>query len=507
MTKLLCSVDALLLSAVLLPFASAALILALRNVRRAHEVLTLASSCTLVPILYRIYVLCAGSKGGAVLRYEMTSSLCIALQPEALGIMFALMVSLLWLITNVYTICYMNKTDSKNACHHPVFYACFAASIGCTLCVAFSGNIATLFIAYEMLTACTYPLIIHGLSASSIAGGRFYLKTLLCTSMLFFLPAVIMICGLNGAAGLFGTASFISETHPAFLPILLILLCYGVTKAAIVPAHVWLPEAMVAPTPVSALLHAVAVVKSGVFTIIKITVYVLGVRGMGEYYATVSETIYNCNVLMYLSAATIIVGSIMAMRQSNLKKLLAYSTVSQLSYITLAVSMYTDGAIRAAVLQMVCHAFAKITLFFSAGAIYAVTGKTSVKEINGIGRAMPLTIAAFCIGALAMIGVPPASTFWGKFSILSEAMGNGHIMVVLTMVASTLLNTLYFVPIIYRAFFIKPSAKSGSSQKEAPVPMLAAMMATSACTITLFLHPNIVFGVLDRIGLAVTFPK
>lgn len=319
-----------------------------------------------------------------------------------------------------------------------------------------------------------------------------------------FLPAVIMICGLGGA-GSFGTASFISETHPAFLPILLILLCYGVAKAAIVPVHVWLPRAMVAPTPVSALLHAVAVVKSGVFTIIKIAVYVLGVRGMGEYYASAGGTIYNCNVLMYLSAATIIVGSVMAMQQSNLKKLLAYSTVSQLSYITLAVSMYTDGAIRAAVLQMVCHAFAKITLFFAAGAIYAVTGKTSVKEMDGIGRAMPLTAAAFCIGALAMVGVPPASTFWGKFSILSEAMGSGHIVVVLTVVASTLLNTLYFVPIIYRAFFIKPSAKSG--RKEAPVPMLAAMMATSACTIALFLYPNIVFGVLDRIGLAVTFPK
>ncbi|WP_037349006.1 proton-conducting transporter transmembrane domain-containing protein [Anaplasma marginale] len=506
MTKLLCmcSVGASLLGAVSLPFASAVLILAFRNVRRAYEVLTLVSSCALVPILYRIYVLCAGGQGGAVLRYEMTSSLCIALQPEALGVAFALMVSLLWLITNVYTICYMNKTELKNKKRHPVFYSCFAASVGCTLCVAFSGNIVTLFVAYEILTACTYPLIIHGLSASSIEGGKFYLKTLLCASMLFFLPAVIMICGLGGA-GSFGTASFISETHPAFLPILLILLCYGVAKAAIVPVHVWLPRAMVAPTPVSALLHAVAVVKSGVFTIIKIAVYVLGVRGMGEYYASAGGTIYNCNVLMYLSAATIIVGSVMAMQQSNLKKLLAYSTVSQLSYITLAVSMYTDGAIRAAVLQMVCHAFAKITLFFAAGAIYAVTGKTSVKEMDGIGRAMPLTAAAFCIGALAMVGVPPASTFWGKFSILSEAMGSGHIVVVLTVVASTLLNTLYFVPIIYRAFFIKPSAKSG--RKEAPVPMLTAMMATSACTIALFLYPNIVFGVLDRIGLAVTFPK
>ena len=506
MTRLLYSVDALLLSAVVLPFVSAALILAFSSARRAHEVLTLASSCALVPILYRIYVLCASGQGGVVLRYEMTSSLCIVLQPEALGITFALMVSLLWLITNIYTICYMNRTDSKNARHHPVFYSCFAASVGCTLCVAFSGNIATLFVAYEVLTACTYPLIIHGLSASSIAGGRFYLKTLLCTSMLFFLPAVIVICGLDGAAGSFGVASFISETHPAFLPILLILLCYGVAKAAIVPAHVWLPEAMVAPTPASALLHAVAVVKSGVFAIIKITVYVLGVRGMGEYYATVGGTIYNCNVMMCLSALTVVVGSIMAMRQSNLKKLLAYSTVSQLSYIMLAISMYTDGAIRSAVLQMVCHAFAKITLFFSTGAIYAVTGKTNVKEIDGIGRAMPITTAAFCIGALAMVGVPPASTFWGKFSILSEAMGNGHILVVFTVVVSTLLNTLYFVPIIYRAFFIKPSAKGGS-RREAPVPMLAAMMATSSCTIALFLYPNIVFRVLDHVGLAVTLPK
>ncbi|MCU7611697.1 proton-conducting transporter transmembrane domain-containing protein [Anaplasma capra] len=502
MIKLLYNADALLIGAVSLPFLAAALILVLRSIPRSQEIVILASSCALLPILCRLYALCANYQGNVALHYVVTSSLNLVLRPEALGMVFALMVALLWLAANVYTISYMNKTDIQNRGCHPSFYACFSASIGCTLCVAFSGNIATLFIAYELLTVCTYPLIIHGLSERSVTGGRFYLKTLLCSSMLFLLPAVIMICGLNEAAGSFSTKSFISETHATFIPILLILLCYGVAKAAIVPAHVWLPRAMVAPTPVSALLHAVAVVKSGVFTIVKITVYALGVRGMGEHYATMGE--FHHNILMYLSAVTVIAGSAMAMRQNNLKGLLAYSTVSQLSYVTLAVSMYTDGAIRAAILHMVCHAFAKITLFFAVGAVYASTGKTTVEEIGGIGRTMPVTATAFCIGALAMIGVPPAATFWSKFSVLSEATGSGHFVVVLVVVASTLLNTLYFAPIIYGIFFTKPEAQSAGS--EASLPMLIAMTATSACTVALFIQPDIVFKVLDHMKFVAMLP-
>ncbi|MGN7679065.1 MAG: proton-conducting transporter transmembrane domain-containing protein [Anaplasma sp.] len=497
MIQLLYRADVLLLGAVLLPFVSAALILIFRRVPHSHRVFTLASSCALLPILCRLYVLYSGGEDVA-LQHVLTSSLHLTLQPEALGMVFSLLVSVLWITTNVYTLSYMDKTDQKNKEWHPVFYACFSASIGCTLCLAFAGNLATLFIAYEMLTVCTYPLITHGLSANALEGGRFYLKTLLCTSMLLFLPAVVIMCGLDRGMGSFDTVYFISETHSRFLPILMILLCYGVAKAAMVPAHVWLPKAMVAPTPVSALLHAVAVVKSGVFTIIKIAVYVLGIRGMSEYYG---GSAFHINILMYISAATVIIGSLAAIRQTSLKGLLAYSTVSQLSYIMLALSMYTDGAVRASMLQMVCHAFAKITLFFSVGAIYASTGKTKTNEISGIGRMMPVTASAFCIGALAMIGVPPAATFWGKFSILSAALSGEHLVVTFTIVASTLLNTLYFVPIMYRMFFAKAE---DSGHSEASLPMLAAMVFSSACTALLFFKPGIVFGIFDSIGLVVT---
>ncbi|MGN7661440.1 MAG: proton-conducting transporter transmembrane domain-containing protein [Anaplasma sp.] len=497
MTQLLYRADVLLLGAVLLPFVSAALILIFHRVPRSYRVFTLASSCALLPILYRLYVLCSGGEYVA-LQHVLTSSLHLTLQPEAFGMVFSLLVSVLWITTNVYTLSYMDKTDQnqKNKERYPVFYACFSASIGCTLCLAFAGNVATLFIAYEVLTACTYPLIAHGLSASALEGGSFCLRTLLCTSMLLFLPAVVIMCGLDGAMGSFDTVHFISETHSSFLPVLTVLLCYGVAKAAMVPVHIWLPKAMVAPTPVSALLHAVAVVKSGVFTIIKITVYVLGIRGMSEYYGGSAP---HFNILMFISAATVIIGSLAAIRQTSMKGLLAYSTVSQLSYITLALSMYTDEAVRASVFQMVCHAFAKITLFFSVGAIYASTGKTETREISGIGRMMPVTAGAFCIGAFAMIGVPPAATFWGKFSILSAAVSGEHLVVALTIVASTLLNTSYFVPVMYRMFF---SRATYGGHSEAPLPMLAAMIFSSACTVLLFLKPDVVFGILDSMELA-----
>ncbi|WP_249549047.1 proton-conducting transporter membrane subunit [Anaplasma phagocytophilum] len=492
---LLCRPDVLLFVVVSLPFVCSALIIALKRFSHSQEVLSTLASLALFLTACALYL--GLHCKPAILQLRLSSAILFILEPEALGIVFGILVSFLWAVTNIYTIGYMNKVYGKLQ-DRSVFYSCFAASIGCTMGIAFAGNLVTLFIFYEMLTICTYPLIIHGGSKDSIASGSFYIKTLLCSSVFLFLPAIAIVCVTSEAAGLFSARSFISETHPNLLPFIVVMLCYGVAKAAIVPVHIWLPRAMVAPTPVSALLHAVAVVKSGVFTLIKITVCALGIHGMYNYYnapATIDVAPHH-NIMLYLSVVTIIAGSIFAVAQKNLKRLLAYSTVSQLSYITLALSMFTDGAVAAAVFQMVCHAFAKITLFFAVGAVYAASGKTMIRDIDGLGRVMPITFTAFCIGALAMIGIPPAATFWGKFYIITEALKQQNYIVIFTVALSTVLNTLYFVPLMYRVFFAA-DATCTERVKEAPLLILLAMLVSSTCTILLFLKPNIVLGMLS----------
>ncbi|KDB57353.1 cation:proton antiporter [Anaplasma phagocytophilum str. CRT35] len=495
---LLCRSDVLLFVVVSLPFVCSALIMALKRFSHSQEVLSTVASLVLFPTTCALYFALQGNP--AILQYRLSSAVLFILEPEALGIVFGILVSFLWAVTNIYTIGYMNKVYGKLQ-DRSVFYSCFAASIGCTIGIAFAGNLVTLFTFYEMLTVCTYPLIIHGGSKDSIASGSFYIKTLLCSSVFLFLPAIAIICGMSDGAGLFSAKSFISETHPSLLPFIVTMLCYGVAKAAIMPVHLWLPRAMVAPTPVSALLHAVAVVKSGVFTLIKVTVCAIGVHGMYNYYnAPVAVDVApHHNIMLYLSVVTIIAGSVFAVTQKNLKRLLAYSTVSQLSYITLALSMFTDGAVTAAVFQMVCHAFAKITLFFAVGAVYAASGKTTIRDIDGLGRVMPITFTAFCIGALAMIGIPPAATFWGKFYIITEALKQQNYIVIFTVALSTVLNTLYFVPLMYRVFFAADATCAGRV-KEAPPLILLAMLVSSTCTILLFLKPDIVLEMLSVFG-------
>ena len=490
MVDIFCHSDMLPVIAVFLPFSAAILMfLAPRRIPWLCEIASLLSSAALFPITCLTFRLLTDGRGSA-LQYSVSSSLKFVLIPEIFGVTFGIMVSLLWVIASIYTVSYMNRVEGRSK-EKNTFYGCFSASIGCTLGIAFSGNAITLFTFYEMLTMCTYPLIVHSRSSTAFASGRFYIKTLVCSSMLFFMPSVVIIASV--APGTFGADSFVSDVNPNLSVLIAALMCIGVAKAALVPVHVWLPKAMVAPTPVSALLHAVAVVKSGVFTIIKIAVYSLGVDGMHEFFAgrgaIVEGTMSLLNVGMYLSVFTMIAGSIVAAQQTNLKRLLAYSTISQLSYITLAVSMYTADSVMASMTQMICHAFAKITLFFAVGVIYVCTGKTDIKDIDGLGKAMPITFIAFSIGALSMIGVPPAPTFWGKFYIISAALHQSNFLVVLAVIVSTLLNTLYFAPVVYRAFFAR--SHNNHTVVGAPSWMIVAMLMTCACTIALFFFPEI----------------
>ena len=282
--------------------------------------------------------------------------------------------------------------------------------------VALASNLLTLFVFYEVLTLSTYPLVAHAGTPEAIRGARTYLGILLATSIGLFLPAILWTYSVAGTLDFRPGGVLAGHLGPVETALLLGLFVLGIGKAAVMPVHRWLPAAMVAPTPVSALLHAVAVVKAGVFTITKVVIYIFGL----EFLAGVPAE----RILVYVAGFTVVASSIVALRQDNLKRLLAYSTIGQLSYIVLAAMVLTPLAEIGAAIHMVAHGVAKITLFFTAGAIYVAAGKTRVSELDGIAHRMPWTLTAFAVGALSMVGVPPTAGFVSKWYIIAGAFQN-----------------------------------------------------------------------------------
>jgi len=333
-----------------------------------------------------------------------------------------------------------------------------------------------------MLTLVTWPLVTHHGDDKARAGGRIYLGILIGTSIVFLLPAIIATWALAGTLEFTPGGILQGKASGPVIGGLLALYMFGIGKAALMPFHLWLPAAMVAPTPVSALLHAVAVVKAGVFTVVKVIVYVFGVDALAGVRAA--------DWLPAVAGFTIVAASIVALRADNLKRRLAYSTVSQLSYVVLAASLLTPISVAAAALHIAAHAFGKITLFFAAGAIYTAAHKTEVSQLDGIGRRMPWTMGAFAVGAISMIGLPPAAGFLSKWFLLTAVLEAGHWMALGVIAASTLLNAAYFAPIVHRAF-LRPEAAGGEPHGEAPLPMVAALTATAALTVALFFYPDI----------------
>jgi multicomponent Na+:H+ antiporter subunit D len=298
------------------------------------------------------------------------------------------------------------------------------------------------------------------------------------------MPAIVATWALAGTLE-FARGGLLREAglSGAALAGLLALYLFGIGKAALMPVHRWLPAAMVAPTPVSALLHAVAVVKAGVFAVVKVIVYVFGV-----------DTLADAGAGEWLAAAagfTILAASLVALKADNLKRRLAYSTVSQLSYVVLAATLLAPLSIAAAALHIAAHAVGKITLFFAAGAIYTAAHKTEVSQLDGIGRRMPWTMCAFAVGALSMIGLPPAAGFVSKWYLLSGAMAAAQWTAVAVIAASTLLTAGYFLPIVYRAFFRPAPPESRPPHGEAPLPMVIALGGTAALTVLFFFLPDV----------------
>ncbi len=408
---------------------------------------------------------------------EMMPGFVIAFEVEPLGMLFAALASLLWIVNSVYSVGYMRGNREANQTR---FYACFAIALASTMGVAFSGNLLTLFLCYEALTVSTYPLVAHKGDAATVRSARVYLGILIGASIGLFLPAILWTYALTGSGDFTPGGILEGRLAGPAVGFLLALFVFGIAKAAVMPVHRWLPAAMVAPTPVSALLHAVAVVKAGVFTITKVITYVFGIEFLTGQPST--------DWLMPLAAFTILGASAVALAQTNLKRMLAYSTISQLSYIVMAAAVLKPLSEIGASVHMVSHAFGKITLFFAAGAIYVASKKTELYQLHGIGRRMPWTMAAFTIGALSMIGVPPTAGFVSKWYILGGSLQAGNLLAVFTLIGSTVLNAAYFLPIIYRAWFREESAPPAREHGEAPWPMVAALTATALLTLAFFVY-------------------
>jgi len=407
--------------------------------------------------------------------FEVIPGIELGFRIEPLGMLFAALASGLWIVNSVYSIGYMrgNKESKQTR-----FYVFFALSLAATIGIAFAANLFTLFLFYEALTLFTYPLVSHKGDEKTVRSARVYLGILLLTSIGLMLPAIIWTYLLAGTGEFTPGGILQGKLEGPALGLLLGLFVFGIGKAAVMPVHRWLPAAMVAPTPVSALLHAVAVVKAGVFTITKVIVYIFGV----EYLFAEPSSGW----LPYAAAFTVVVASLVALRQQNLKRLLAYSTVAQLSYVVMAAAVLKPLAEIGASLHMVAHAFGKITLFFAAGAIYTASKKTEVGQLAGIGRRMPWTMTAFTIGALSMIGVPPTGGFVSKWYILAGAFQADNYLAIATVIASTTLNAAYFLPIVFAAWFSRETADNKIEHGEAPFPMVAALTVTAGLTIGLF---------------------
>ena len=482
--------------ALAIPFAGALPIALTGFSPNLRETITLVTAGLLFAVVASLVPeVMAGARPAATL-IEPLPGLPIRFEVEPLGMIFGCVASFLWIVNSIYSIGYMRGHNEENQTR---FYVCFAVALGATMGVAFAGNMLTLFIFYEVLTLSTYPLVTHKADRKAVMSGRTYLGILLCTSIGLQMLAVIWTWTATGTLDFTAGGILAGKVEGPAVGILLFLYIYGIGKAALMPVHRWLPAAMVAPTPVSALLHAVAVVKAGVFSVIKVVVYIFGLD--------VLNTTETTTWLLYIAAATILIGSVIALRQDNLKRRLAYSTVSQLSYIVLGAMLATSWGIVGSGLHLVMHAFGKITLFFCAGAIMVASHKTEISQMRGIGRTMPLTTLGFLIGSLSIIGLPPFGGTWGKWYLLLGSLDAGQQAMVAVLILSTILNIMYLLPIPFHGFFGKPDGAAAAGDgthpddgvREAPIPCLIAISVTSLGCLALFFFSQPAFELLLQI--------
>jgi multicomponent Na+:H+ antiporter subunit D len=465
-----------ILAAVALPLVGLLGILLFGKRPNLRESVTLATGLLLLAVVLSLVPAVLDGARPEVELLQLLPGLSLAFQVEPLGLLFALVASSLWIVTSLYSIGYMRAHDERDQTR---FYVCFAVAIASAVGIAFARNLLTLFSFYELLTLSTYPLVTHHRTPAAMRAGRTYLGILLSTSVILLLFAILATWLLAGTLEFRPGGILAGRASDGMLLLLLALFVFGTGKAALMPFHRWLPAAMVAPTPVSALLHAVAVVKAGVFTVMKVAVYVFGI----DLLAQTGISVW----LMYVAGATVLLASLVALTKDNLKARLAYSTVSQLSYIVLGAALANPWSVLGGSIHIAMHAFGKITLFFCAGAIYVTAHKTEISEMRGIGRSMPVTLFAFLIGSLSVIGLPPLGGSWSKWYLALGAADAHQSIFVAVLMISSLLNVAYLMPVVGRGFFLPADERpAGSGIREAPLFCLLPLCFTAVACVVLF---------------------
>lgn len=427
----------------------------------------------------------AGVKAGREASLTLLSfapGLDLTLRVDGFGLTFALLASALWILTTLFSTGYVRDNTLK---HRSRYYACFAASIGTALGVAFSGNLLTFLLFYEALTLATYPLVLHKETPEAARAARRYLVFALSGGVLLTIAAV-WIHALTGTLAFVPGGFMQGAAGPAVLGIVFLCAIIGTgIKAAIMPFHSWLPAAMVAPSPVSALLHAVAVVKAGVFGCMRVLGFVFGPESLAH--------VPWSRILLAFCVATIVIGSLVALRQQNLKRRLAYSTIVHLSYIVFGAALLTPDGFTGALLHMVNHGLAKITLFLCAGAIYATHHYTEVGQLKGLARRMPWTCAAFTIGSLSLVGVPGLSGFIGKLFLARGAVDAQETVYAFVLIGASLFTAAYLLPVIRAFYFEDPpprqtapeasgegEAAPGEARRALRIPLIATALLVVA---------------------------
>lgn len=469
----------LMVLALVLPVLAVPLIVIFGRVPNLREAVTLITAAALFAIAVMLVRSVGDGARPEVVLVQVTAGLSLKLALEPLGAVFMALASGLWFVNSLYSIGYMRGGKET---HQTRFYVFFAVAICGAMGVAMAADLFTLFVFYEVLTLSTYPLVSHKGTNTARIGARIYLGILLGASLALFLPAIIITQAIAGgldfvpggvmpdlAVGPDGMA-----TGPMVwvYGLVLAMFAFGIGKAALMPVHPWLPNAMVAPTPVSALLHAVAVVKAGAFTMIKVSVYVFG--------PDVMQALPMAKWLAWVAAGSIVLASVIAMGKDNLKARLAFSTVSQLAYMTLGAMLATPFALLGAALQLVCHAFGKITLFMCAGAVYVGAKKTELSTMGGLARAMPWTFGAFAVGAASIIGLPPLAGAWPKLYLMMGSVDAGMMAIIGALIVSSILNVIYLGVIPAKAALAPGAvtrADGGAVQTPVQTPVLAVLPA------------------------------
>lgn len=487
--------ELLIALALITPLFTAAMVYAVGRMPDVRETLTMVGAVFLAIITISLTIWTAQGNPPSLVVARPLQGLELAFKLEPLGALFALMASLLWGINSMFSIGYMRGRREANQTR---FYVCFALAMFGVMGVAMAANLFTLFVFYEVLTFSTYPLVAHKGDEPSRRAGRIYLGILVGASVTLFLPGIIAVQVLAGETTFVPGGLLAGKVDGVGAGLLLALLVFGAAKAALMPLHAWLPAAMVAPTPVSALLHAVAVVKAGVFVILKVSAYIFGPDLISRLPAA--------QWLLWLAAASMVIASLVALTKDDLKARLAWSTVSQLAYVTSAALLPASSGLAAGGLHMVAHAFGKITLFMCAGAIYVAAGVDKVSQMHGLGRRMPVVFTCFLVGALSVIGLPPFAGFWSKFLLISASFGSAEWVTAGAMIVSSILGLFYLAPVAIRGLlspdsdgqpvhFIRPGGTPG-------LAVLSIIITAAACIILFFFADEIVAFLKPLAGVA-----